>query len=136
MVGAMVLPGDTVLQLRSVIGTEFRAETLVEAVKTALLRVFQEGREDATDFGVVRDWKTGQMKAILQTPPTNGSVVATPDPAAGAAARSATVQPVAPGANGPPSAPCGTASTPAQAGAADRPFGGETTPAEEARRAG
>ncbi len=106
MVGAMVLPAATVSELRTAIGMDFGAHTVVEVVKAALLRMFQEGREYETDLGVVLDPRTGKMKPILRTPPANGSVAAAFS-AGPRADDSAAVQPGAPEGDRPPSAPSG-----------------------------
>jgi hypothetical protein len=77
MTGTMVLSADALSGLRKAIGREFRPETLVEVVQSALHQMFEEGREDAMELGFVRDRKTGEMKPILLRPPrANGGAVA------------------------------------------------------------
>lgn len=115
MARSMALPADAVSQLRSLIGIEFRADTLVKAVQVALSRVFREGREDGADFGVVRDPKTGEMRPIPRLPFSNGSAAA----AGSAGPRSAAARTVADGDVLPPD-PVAAKAPPPQPAAPDR----------------
>jgi hypothetical protein len=127
MVGAMVLPSETVSQLRAVIGREFRPETVVDEVQRALHHMFQEGREDASELGFVRDWKTGEMKPIfLRAPRANGDAAApfAQPTKAGAAATSQSGEAAR---DGTPGALSGTEAAQAQPGAAGEPPRAETT---------
>jgi hypothetical protein len=74
MVGSMVLPASTVSQLQRALGPHIRPQNLGQMVEAHLARMFEEGREDATSFGVVRDAKTGEMKPILGTQRRNTGV--------------------------------------------------------------
>jgi hypothetical protein len=133
MAGTMVLSSETVSQLRKAIGREFRPETLVEVVQSELHRMFQEGREDATELGFVRDWKTGEMKPIPRAPLAKAGA---PMVYGHAVPTAVTPERAASATDGAPGGQPAQETSPAQPGVGDEDLRADLTAGAERRRAG
>lgn len=65
MKNSLILPRVVVIDLRRMLGRDFRnGRELVEAIRDALDRSYQEGRSEAEECGRVLDPMTGKMRPV------------------------------------------------------------------------